>query len=401
MHTLAIDGGAPVRTSPLPPWPFFSPDEIQAAVDVLQSGHVNYWTGEQGKAFEQEYAASVGCAYGIAVANGTLALELALKALGVGAGDEVIVTPRTFIASASCAVTRGATPVFPDVDPASGNITAETVAAVLSPRTRAIIAVHLAGWPCDMNPLLELAAAHGLDVIEDCAQAHGARYQGRPVGSLGHIGAFSFCQDKIMTTGGEGGLLTAHDPGLWEAMWSLKDHGKSYGATRSPNHAPGFRWVHECFGTNARLTEMQAAMGRVMLRKLPGWVETRRRHARVLAEHLGGLPGLRVPLPPEGFEHAYYKFYFYVEPAQLKPGWDRDRIMAAVEAEGIPCFSGSCPEVYLEKAFPPQMRPPERLPVARILGETSLMVMVHPTLTEEDILDTCYAVEKVLAVATG
>jgi dTDP-4-amino-4,6-dideoxygalactose transaminase len=400
MNTLALDGGTPVRTSPLPPWPSFAPDEIKAAVDVLQSGHVNYWTGDQGKAFEQEYATSVGCPHGIAVANGTLALELALKALGVGPGDEVIVTPRTFVASASCAVTCGATPVFADVDPDSGNITAQTVAAVLSPRTRALIAVHLAGWPCDMNPLLELAAARGLAVIEDCAQAHGARYQGRAVGSLGHVGAFSFCQDKIMTTGGEGGLLTCHDEGLWDAMWSLKDHGKSHAAVHG-EHAPGFRWVHEGFGTNARLTEMQAAMGRVMLRKLPDWVATRRAYAGTLAERLGGLPGLRVPLPPEGFEHSYYKFYFYAEPQGLKPGWNRDRIMAAVTAEGVPCLSGSCPEVYLEEAFGPAMRPAERLPVARALGETSLMVMVHPTLTEADIRDTCHAVEKVMAVAAG
>lgn len=400
MKTLAINGGTPVRSTPLAPWPYFAPDEVQAVVEVLQSGKVNYWTGTHAREFEAEYAASVDCPHGIALANGTVALEIALRALGIGPGDEVVVTPRTFIASASSVVTCGATPVFADVDRDSGNLTAATVEAVLTPRTRAIIAVHLAGWPCDMDPLLELASRHGLYVIEDCAQAHEARYHDRPVGSLGHIGAFSFCQDKIMTTGGEGGLVVTHNPEWYETMWSLKDHGKSRPLALSQNHPPGFRWLHESFGGNARMTEMQAAMGRVMLRKLPEWVQTRRRNARTILDHLAGLPAIRLPEPPADVYHACYKLYFYVEPAKLKAGWDRDRIMAAVCAEGVPCMSGSCSEVYLEKAFPESMRPAERLPVARELGETSLMVMVHPTLTEEDVSDTCRALEKVLTVAS-
>jgi len=400
MALLAIDGGKPIRTSPLSPWPHFEDDVIEAAAKVLRSGKVNYWTGEEGKQFENEFAEAVGCEYGIALANGTVALELALHSLGIDPGDEVVVASRTFIASASCIVMCGATPVMADVDADSQNVTAETIRAVLTPRTSAIITVHLAGWPCDMDPILRLAQEHGLKIIEDCAQAHGALYKQRPVGSFGDIEAFSFCQDKIMTTGGEGGMVVTNDVNLYERAWSFKDHGKSYDAVHRRSHPPGFRWLHENFGTNWRMTEMQSAMGRVLLRKLPSWVEIRRGHAALLTEHFEQLPGLRVTPPPEEVYHSYYKYYVFVRPDRLKSRWDRDRIMNAVAAEGIPCLSGSCSEIYLEKAFTEELRPPERLPAAKELGETSLMFLVHPTLSADDMLDTCRAVEKVMEAAT-
>jgi len=398
---LAIDGGTPVRTKPLPSWPCFAQDEIAAVTGVLASGRVNYWTGEEGRQFEKEFAAFTCCDHAIALANGTVALELALYGLGIGPGDEVIVTSRTFIASASCVVMRGAVPVMADIDPVSQNVTAETIRAVLTPRTKAIIAVHLAGWPCDMDPILELARQYGLKVIEDCAQAHGATCKGRPVGSLGDVAAFSFCQDKIMTTGGEGGMLTTNDRALWERAWAFKDHGKSYAAVYNRQHPPGFRWLHESFGTNWRLTEMQSAIGRVQLTKLPEWVEIRRRHASILEACFSAIPSLRCTVPPTGTGHAYYKYYTFVKPDRLMEGWDRDRIMSAIHAEGISCFSGSCSEIYLEKAFEAEgLRPGKRLPVARELGETSLMFLVHPTLSGKVMEDTCAAVEKVMQVAS-
>src|ERR1039458_6044205 len=273
---LAVDGGRPLRAQPFAPWPHFTPDEVDAVSRVVQSGKVNYWTGSEGRLFEEEFAAFTGSKHAIALANGTVALELALHALGVGPGDGGVGASRTFIASASCAVMRGAVPVVADVDRNSQNITADTVRAALTPRTRAIIPVHLAGWPCDMDPILELARERGLWVIEDCAQAHGATYKGRTVGSMGDVNAFSFCQDKIMTTGGEGGLLTTNDPDKWARAWAFKDHGKSYDAVYNRTHLPGFRWLHESFGTNWRLTEIQSALGRVLLRKLPQMVEKRR-----------------------------------------------------------------------------------------------------------------------------
>lgn len=398
---LAIEGGTPVRTQPCAAWPYFAQDEIDTITAVLKSGKVNYWTGEEGRLFEREFAAFTGCDYAIALANGTVALELALYALGIGSGDEVIVTSRTFIASASCAVMRGAKPVMADVDSVSQNVTAETIKSVITPKTKAIIAVHLAGWPCDMDPIMELAREHGLKVIEDCAQAHGATYKGKPVGSLGDVAAFSFCQDKIMTTGGEGGMLTTNDRELWEKAWAFKDHGKSYDAVYSRQHPAGFRWLHETFGTNWRLTEMQSAIGRIQLRKLPDWTKARQRHASVLTHCFSSIPSLRVTPPSSEIGHAYYKYYTFIRPERLKAGWDRDRIIASINAEGIPCFVGSCSEIYMEKAFDIEgLRPPERLKVAKELGETSLMFLVHPTLSEKDMEDSCRAVEKVMRVAT-
>src|SRR6266446_8989727 len=309
---LAINGGEPIRTRCFNPWPHFEPDGIEAAIRVLQSGKVNYWTGDEGRQFEKEFAGEAGCKYGVAVANGTVALELALCALGIGPGDEVIVPSRTFIASASCAAMRGARPVLADVDPDSQNLTAETIRPLLTSRTKAIMAVHLAGWPCDMDPILELAREQGIRVIEDCAQSHGATYKGRPVGSIGDVAAFSFCQDKIMSTGGEGGMLTTNDDELWERAWSFKDHGKDHGAAHKQQTSSGFRWLHDSFGTNWRLTEMQAAIGRSLLAKLPGQLDRRRRTANILSQRFNALPALRVTIPPEEISHAYYKYYVFL-----------------------------------------------------------------------------------------
>jgi hypothetical protein len=382
-------------------WPHFDEEQVAAAAAVLRSGKVNYWTGEEGRAFEQEFARACGAAFGIALANGTVALELALHVLGIGAGDEVVVTPRSFVASAAVVALRGALPVFAEVDPDSQNITPATVRAVLSSRTKAIIAVHLAGWPCDMDGLLALARAHGLYLIEDCAQAHGGTIHGRRVGSLGHVAAFSFCQDKIMTTGGEGGLLTTDDERLWRAAWSYKDHGKSYDAVYHRRHRPGFRWLHQSLGTNWRMTEMQAAIGRRQLQRLPEWLSVRRRNAAILADGLRALPLLRVPEPPAHVGHAWYKFYAFVRPERLARGWTRDRMMAAIVARGVPCFVGSCSEIYRERAFSERALGPLRpLPVARALGATSLMLLVHPTLAQEDMRYACRVVEEVCALAT-
>ncbi len=386
-------------TGAFPLWPIVDEQQIEAVAAVLRSGKLSAWTGDECRLFEREFAEAFGCRYAVALANGTVALELALHALGIGPGDDVVVTCRSFIASASCCVSRGARPVFADVDRNSQNVTAETILAALTPRTRAVIAVHLAGWPCEMEPILELAARRGLWVIEDCAQAHGATYRGRPVGSLGHAAAFSFCQDKILTTGGEGGMLTTNDPLLWERAWSYKDHGKSPEAVARPS-ATVFKWLHESFGTNWRMTEMQAALGRVALRRLPQWVLSRRHNAAVLTERLGCIPALRIPVPPNHLQHSYYKFYAFLRPERLSAGWSRDRIVREMQTEGIPCGSGICPEIYQEQAFAgTDLRPAARLFSARQLGETSLMLLVHPTLTDDHLHRTCDVLESVLQKA--
>lgn len=369
--------------------------------DVMLSNKVNYWTGEQCRHFEREFAEWAGARHAVSLANGTVALDLALKALDIGPGDEVVVTPRTFLASVSCIVNSGAVPIFADVDRDSQNITADTIRNVLTPRTRAVICVHLAGWPCDMDPIMELAAEHDLKVIEDCAQAHGARYKGRSVGTFGHVGAWSFCQDKIMTTGGEGGMVTTGSDEIWKRMWSFKDHGKSWEAVYERRHAPGFRWLHESFGTNWRMIEAQAVLGRIQLRRMPRWHELRLANAERIWKVARQLKGLRVPDIPEDTEHAAYKCYVFVDISALKKDWSRDRILEEINSNGVPCFTGSCSEVYLEKAFDGTgWRPESSLPVAHELGKTSLMFMVHPTLTQIEIDKTCQVLFDVLRAAS-
>jgi len=388
--------------TPFPPWPSFTDEEADAVRDVVLSNRVNYWTGPETRAFEAEFAVYTDCHHAVALANGTLALDLALKALDIGAGDEVIVTPRTFIASISSVVTAGATPVFADVDRESQNLSAATIEPVLTARTKAIVVVHLAGMPADMDPIMALAASRGLKVIEDCAQAHGARYKGRSVGSIGNVGAWSFCQDKIMTTGGEGGMVTTNDERLWRRMWEYKDHGKSWEAVYEREHAPGFRWLHDSFGTNWRMNEMQGVIGRIQTARMPAWRARRIANAEAIWETCREIDWLRVPPVPADIEHAAYKAYAFVVPERLPDGWSRDAVVEALVAEGVPAYQGSCSEVYLEKAFDGTgFRPERRLPVARELGETSVMFLVHPSLAESHVEATCAALTRVAERVAG
>jgi dTDP-4-amino-4,6-dideoxygalactose transaminase len=389
--------------SPFAPWPQFSDEEVAAVTEVLRTGRVNYWTGNLCRDFEKEFATWCGVKFAVALSNGTLALDVALKALGVGAGDEVIVTPRSFMASVSTVATAGAVPVFAEIDRDSQNITAETIRAVLTPRTKAIILVHLAGQPCEMDPIMELARQQNLFVIEDCAQAHGALYKGRSVGSIGHIGAWSFCQDKIMSTGGEGGMVTTNDDQLWSAMWSYKDHGKSWDGVYHREHPPGPRLVHDTFGTNWRMLEIQAAIGLIQLRQLGEWVARRSEIAgairNVCSQHTRIL---RTPNPTDEVQHAYYRFYTFVRPEGLASGWSRDRFIQEINDRGVPCLHGSASEIYLERAFDEtDWRPLQRFAVARELGETSVAFLTHPTITDQQVREACKVIDEVCKLATA
>lgn len=380
------EGARPDNATDLSPrpgehWPFYDEDEIEASTRVLRSGKVNQWTGPDVAAFEQACGARFGGGRPIALANGSVALELALRAFGIGPGDEVIVTPRSFVASASCVRLCGATPVFADVDRDSGNITPESVAQVLSDRTRAIIPVHLAGWPADIPGMMDLVRGRNIKVIEDCAQAHGAEIDGESVGSFGDAAAFSFCQDKIISTAGEGGLLTIRDEAAWSWAWSFKDHGKNHAKAAAPAGDPGmFRWLHDGVGTNWRLTGPQAAVGVVQLQKLDGWRDARTRNAAIWADALGEVAGLRVPLPARNsLRHAFYKLYFYIEQGtDAEAATLRSEILKRSTHAGLRVFSGSCSEVYLEGAF--DDLPRADCPISRSLGARSLVVEVHPTL---------------------
>jgi dTDP-4-amino-4,6-dideoxygalactose transaminase len=372
-------------------WPVHADDELNAVIRVLSSGCTNYWTGSECKEFEKEFAELVGTPYAIALMNGTVALEAALYSLDIGADDEVITSCRTFVASASCIVARKAIPVLADVDPISQNITPATIEQCITPRTKAIIVVHLAGWPADMEGIMALASKYNLRVIEDCAQSTGATYKNRQVGSWGDVAAFSFCQDKIITTGGEGGMVTTKDEKIWQKIWSFKDHGKSFSRVYHQSHAAGFRWLHDSFGTNFRMTEMQAAIGRLQLKKLPEWLAIRNKNASILNDNFKHNPLLRLTIPPDYIFHAYYKYYVFIRPEFLSNGWSRDRIMQEANTLGIPCFVGSCHDIGCEKSFTTldsqkKSNLLNKRPIATKLGETSLMFLVHPTLTTDEIV---------------
>jgi dTDP-4-amino-4,6-dideoxygalactose transaminase len=387
----------------LPPWPHYDEEQVEAAAAVLRSGRVNYWTGGEGRAFEREFAAWCGSSHAVALANGSLALSSALLALGVGAGDEVITSPRTFVATASAPVLLGARPIFADVDPDSQAITATTIEPLIGPRTKAILVVHLAGWPADMPAICELARRHSLWVIEDCAQAHGARLlvdgAWRSVGSFGDIAAWSFCQDKIISTGGEGGMVNTSNSELWKHVWSLKDHGKDPDLALSPTdpRRKEFRWLHTGFGSNFRLTEAQSAIGRIQLRRLAGWQEARTRNAEILMEVIGAHPVVRIPRPPQTIRHAWYKFYAFVNTQVLADGWSRLRLLEELADAGVPAYSGSCSEVYMEESFQKAgLSPAAPLANARTLGTTSIMLLIHPTISEQQMEWVAGRVKEVL-----
>jgi dTDP-4-amino-4,6-dideoxygalactose transaminase len=392
------------------PWPSFTCDEVTAVNKVLSSNKVNYWTGNECRKFEKEFAEYFNSKYSVSLSNGTVAIDIALLALGVQDGDEVIVTSRTFIASVSSIVNAGGIPIFADVCPNSQNFRSSEISKLITPKTKAILCVHLAGWPCEMDNIMRIAKKNNLFVIEDCAQAHGAKYKGKSVGSIGHIGCWSFCQDKIMTTGGEGGMVTTNSKKLWEKMWAYKDHGKSYNAVYKRKHSYGFRWLHESFGTNWRMTEIQATIGRIQLKKMSQWTRKRNQNQNLIWETCKTLDLIRTPkfnekswkYYNEGNLHAAYKCYVFINESKLKSGWSRDKIIKEINSLEVPCFSGSCSEVYREKAFyKSNLRPKKRLKSAKDLGKTSLCFLIHPTITKKEINLTCKAINDVAKKATS
>ena len=359
----------------LPGWPVHSATEIEIVGRILARSVTNSVFGSEARSFESEFAGAVGCDHGVCVANGTLALEILLEACGIGAGDEVIVPARTFLATASAVVRRGGIPVFCDVDPYTGNIDPTAASRLITVNTRALLCVHLNGLPCDMDALGDLARTHGLLLLEDCAQAHGASVGERPAGSFGDGAAWSFCYDKIISTGGEGGMITTTNTDLAKAAASLINHGEG----GEPRHEDGFVWKRDRIGTNARLTEMQAAIGRAQLRQLPGWIAKRNRNAAVLVDAIKELPGVHLNEPGDGVVHARYRFEFHFDGA-------RDRLLGDLNAYGIKAGIGPCPEIYREGALADtDAVPAARLPAAMAYGRTSVALPVHPSLEPADM----------------
>ena len=382
-------------------WPYYASDEVAAVSKVLKSNKVNYWTGNEGRKFESEFANFCKTKYAIAVSNGSVALDLAVKAIGIKKGDEVIVTPRSYIASVSCVVNEGATPVFADIDNQSQNITVDTINKKITKKTKAIICVHLAGWPCEMDQIVKLAKLRKIKIIEDCSQAHGAKYKGVPVGSWGDIGTFSFCNDKIISTGGEGGMLITNNKKYWKFIWEYKDHGRDFDKLKNISSKNEFKWIISSFGTNLRMNEIQSKIGRIQLKKLPTWIKKR----RFIANKITKVAALykcikKIDIPSEVY-HSYYRCYLLVDVNFLKKGWVRDDIIKEIINLGVPCFFGSCPEIYLEKAFKSKKNIiRKRLKNAKELGKNSMAFLVHPTMTDKDIKKTCDVIGKVLKRAS-
>ncbi|KWV92897.1 DegT/DnrJ/EryC1/StrS aminotransferase family protein [Erythrobacter sp. YT30] len=386
-------------------WPCHEQDEIEAVSKVLASGRVNSLVhGDQNKAFEKEFADYVGVPFAVAVSNGTVSIELALRALGVGKGDEVIVPARSFFATTSAVVAVGATPVFAEVETDTQNIDPASVERVISDKTRAIACVHLAGQPCDMDRLCDIAERHGLFLIEDCAQAHGAMWRGRAVGSFGDAGSFSFCTDKIMSTGGEGGMLVMKDETVWRRSWAYKDHGKDPIRLREKsNSAPGeFRYCIDDFGSNFRMTEMQAAIGRLQLKKLDDWVARRRENACALVEEATKHPAVSSMNVPDHAFHTFYKCYVLLDLQLLPEGVSRSMVLAALMAEGIACGSGSCPDMSREGAFSDlEVRRDGDLAASHEMAARTIMFQVDHTLTPEDTARYGRALVRVLNALEG
>ena len=353
--------------------------------------------------FEKEFSEWCGTKYAIAVSNGSIALSLAYEAIGIGKGDEIITTPRTFVATASCASLLGAKPIFAEICPNSGLINADTIKAQITKKTKAISVVHLAGWPADMREIISLARKYKLAVIEDCSQAHGAQIiekdKPRSVGSFGDIATWSFCQDKIISTGGEGGMITTSSKKLMQKIWSLKDHGKSLYSVFKKEHPQGYKFLHDTLGTNYRLTEFQAAIGRIQLLKLSEWSAIRNRNAMILSNSLEELPLLRVPKQEFNKNNAWYKFYVYLNKKRLSSNWNRNKIIEIINKSGYPAFHGGCTEIYLEKCYG-KIKNSRRLPVAKKLGETSLMFLVDHTISEENMHKYANNIKKVIKQAS-
>ena len=390
-------------------YPYYNKSIINKVSDVLKSGKVNYWTGNECKKFEKEFSNYHNVKYSIAVSNGSVALEIGLKALGLKKKDEVIVTPRSFIISASCVLNLGLRPVFADIDD-NGNLSIEGIKKVYNKNIKAIIIVHLNGIVCDLDPILKFVKKNKVYLIEDCSQAHGAIYKHKKVGSFGDISTWSFCQDKIISTGGEGGMISTSKKKLWSRLWSLKDHGKNYKSVFYKKHKTGFRWLHDNLGSNYRMTEMQAVIGREQLKSLDEQIKRRNLMASLYIYELRDYYQKYNILKEIDFKcqtcplkhsiklcdrcrHAYYRLNLFVHKNKI----NQIKLIEALNKNKINCNTGSCSEIYREKIFRKLgSYPRKRLVNAKLLGETSIMFSINPNKSLIQIKKEILTIKKTL-----
>lgn len=371
-------------------YPYYDNYTLKKVRQVLRSGKVNYWTGKECINFEKEFSNYIGNKYSVSLSNGSVALELALRALNLKKEDEIIVSPRSFIISASCVLNLGLKPIFADVDH-NGNLCIEEIKKVYSKKVKAIIAVHLNGLSCDLDPILKFTKKNKIFLIEDCSQAHGAIYKGKKVGSFGDISTWSFCQDKIISTGGEGGMISTNNKKLWLQIWSMKDHGKDYKKVFYKKHKTGFRWLHNNLGSNYRMTEIQAVIGRQQLKNLDKQIKKRNLIAK---SYLNGLddyvqkyeilkkPDFKCkscPIKKNNKQcslcrHAFYKINLFLNKKSIQ-----NKLIEKFSKKNIKCGVGSCPEIYKEKIFKKsKIYPKRKLINAKELGKRSLVFLINP-----------------------
>jgi len=407
MSTLALLGGEPVRTRPWPAWPDVREEDVEAIAAAVRSGKWWQYEGDHVLSFEQEFAAYHDAAYGAAVNSGTTALQIALEALEIGPGDEVIIPAYTFQGTAAAVLSANAVPVFADVEPETMNMDPDSAAGLITGRTRALMPVHIAGLPAAMDRLGALAESKGLLLIEDAAQAHGAVWRGRKVGAIGRVGGFSFQASKNLPAG-EGGIVLTNDERCYARAAGLRDCGRAAGRPF---------YEHHLLGSNFRLTEFQASLLRSRLRHLEDETELRYRNGRRLTERLSQLPGIDPldPKPRAGDRRAYHLYPFRVDPAALG-GLTREPFMEALSAEGIPCVAGYGRPLYRNPVFLEHSFKPKGCPVscAHYTGEVDYAAVSCPAAErlcaeviwlsqnlllgrDEDIADIVRAIEKVVA----
>lgn len=390
-------------------YPYFDSKTIKKVEEILRSGKVNYWTGNECKQFEKNFSTYVGNKYSVAVSNGSVALEIALKALNLKKKDKIIVTPRSFIISASCVLNLGLRPIFADVDD-NGNLSIEGIEKVYNKNVKAIILVHLNGLSCDLDPILKFVNKNKIYLIEDCSQAHGAIYKGKKVGSFADISIWSFCQDKIISTGGEGGMISTNKKKLWLKCWSYKDHGKNYNSIFYKKHKTGFRWLHDDLGSNYRMTEMQAAIGREQLKTLDRQIQIRNKIAKIYLKELKNYylqynllqkPDFKCQTCPfkqndkscNKCKHAFYRLNLYINPKKIS----QIKLISQLNKNNICCGVGSCPEIYREKIFKRlNSYPKKRLPNAKLLGQRSITFPNNPYKNLKKIKSEINTIKKIL-----
>ena len=373
-------------------YPNYNKYTLKTVRKVLNSGKVNYWTGNECKNFENEFSKYHKVKHSITVSNGSVALEIALKALNLKNKDSVIVSPRSFIISASCVLNLGLKPIFADVD-YNGNLNIEGIKKVYNKQVKAIIIVHLNGLACDLDPILKFVKKNNIYLIEDCSQAHGAIYKGNKVGSFGDISTLSFCQDKIISTGGEGGMISTDKKKLWLKCWSLKDHGKNYNKKFNKKNKNIFNWLHDDLGSNYRMTEIQATIGRYQLKNLDNQIKRRNKVAMFYLRHLKDYfskykiikkPNFKCESCPllhkteacNNCRHAFYRLNLFFE-NNIKI--NQTKIIRELLKFKVNCGVGPCPEIYREKVFKKlNHKPKKRLKNAKILGEKSLVFPINP-----------------------